>query len=61
VHANGGGIIFTDPLYGSHWYAGIRCRWVDLIRAAIAMMVQVEKWRVSEVGTWLPQLMKELD
>jgi hypothetical protein len=37
------------------------CRWVDLVWAAIAMMVHFEKRPVSEVGIWLPQLVKDLE
>jgi hypothetical protein len=36
-------------------------QWVDLVWAAMAMMVQFEKQPAAEVGTWLPKLVADLD
>jgi len=37
------------------------CRWVDLVWAATAIMVHFEQRPASDVGTWLPQLVQDLD
>lgn len=35
--------------------------WTDLVWAALALMVQIERKRPADVGTWLPELVASLD
>lgn len=37
------------------------CRWIDLVWAAMAIMVHFEQRPASDVGTWLPRLVQDLD